>query len=177
MPADTGPPCDARSGGGMSGKALHAEVMELRSQLKMHRMILDSIHNGVMVTDANGIVIHFNKPYGQFLRLDPAQQIGRHCTEVVETTRMHIVAQTGLAEINKAQWINGQNMVVQRIPIKKDGHVMFKDVKDVRQLAQRLSVLESKVKIYEEALINLRSTQMLGIHRTLLYKKMKKYGM
>ena len=57
-------------------------------------------------------------------------------------------------------------MVVQRIPIKKNGkvigvfgQVMFKDVKDVTKLANRLSLLESKVKHYEQELINLRSTR------------------
>jgi transcriptional regulator with PAS, ATPase and Fis domain len=39
------------------------------------------------------------------------------------------------------------------------GQVMFKDVKDVRKLAAELSLLESKVKLYEEELINLRSTR------------------
>ena len=39
------------------------------------------------------------------------------------------------------------------------GQVMFKDVKDVRKLASELSLLESKVKLYEEELINLRSTR------------------
>ena len=79
---------------------------------------------------------------------------------------MHIVAQTGKAEINQSQLIKGQNMVVQRIPIKKDGkviavfgQVMFKDVKDVGKLARELSLLESKVKLYEEELISLRSTR------------------
>ena len=119
-----------------------------------------------MVTDADGYITHFNKPYGRYLGLDPEAQIGKHCTEVVENTRMHIVAKTGKAEINQAHWIKGQNMVVQRIPIKMDGkviavfgQVMFKDVKDVRKLAQKLSLLESKVKLYEEELINLRSTR------------------
>jgi transcriptional regulator with PAS, ATPase and Fis domain len=36
---------------------------------------------------------------------------------------------------------------------------MFKDVKDVGKLARELSLLESKVKLYEEELINLRSTR------------------
>jgi transcriptional regulator with PAS, ATPase and Fis domain len=85
---------------------------------------------------------------------------------VIENTRMHIVAKTGKAEINQSHRIMGQNMVVQRIPIKKDGRViavfgqvMFKDVRDVRKLATELSLLESKVKLYEEELINLRSTR------------------
>ena len=138
----------------------------LRRQLEMYELIFDCIYNGIMVTDADGYVTHFNKPYGQFLDLEPAQQIGKHCTQVIENTRMHLVAQTGQAEINQSHLIKGQNMVVQRIPIWKDdkvigvfGQVMFKDVKDVGKLAGELSLLESKVKLYEEELINLRSTR------------------
>ncbi|MBW2412280.1 MAG: sigma 54-interacting transcriptional regulator [Deltaproteobacteria bacterium] len=139
---------------------------DLRQQLEMFELITDSIYNGIMVTDADGYITHFNKPYGQFLGIDPDEQIGRHCTDVVENTRMHIVAQTGIPEINQSQRIRGQNMVVQRIPITKDGkiiavfgQVMFKDVKDVGKLARELSLLESKVRLYEEELINLRSTR------------------
>ena len=138
----------------------------LRRQLEMYELIFDCIYNGIMVTDADGYVTHFNKPYGQFLGLEPAQQIGKHCTEVIENTRMHVVAQTGQAEINQSHLIKGQNMVVQRIPIWEDdkvigvfGQVMFKDVKDVGKLAKELSLLESKVKLYEEELITLRSTR------------------
>ncbi|MEE4601921.1 MAG: sigma 54-interacting transcriptional regulator [Desulfobacteraceae bacterium] len=138
----------------------------MNRQLEMYELILESIYNGIMVTDAEGYITHFNKPYGQFLELDPDEQIGRHCTEVIENTRMHIVAQTGKAEINQTQWIKGQNMVVQRIPIWQDGkviavfgQVMFKDIKDVSKLANKLSMLESKVKLYEEELITLRSTR------------------
>ncbi|HEX5680619.1 MAG TPA: sigma 54-interacting transcriptional regulator [Desulfobacterales bacterium] len=142
------------------------EIEKLQRRLEMLELIFESIHNGAMVTDANGVITHFNKPYGQFLGLDPATQIGRHCTESVENTRMHIVARTGKAEINQSQLIKGQNMVVQRIPIQQDGRViavfgqvMFKDVKDVGKLARELSLLESKVKLYEEELITLRSTR------------------
>jgi len=139
---------------------------DLQKQLEMYRLIFDSIYNGAIVTDINGRISHFNKPYGEFLGVDPEDQIGRHCTESVDNSRMHIVARTGQPEINQSHRIRGQNMVVQRIPIKKDGEViavfgqvMFKDVKDVRKLASELSLLESKVKLYEEELINLRSTR------------------
>ena len=143
-----------------------SQKQSLRQQLDMFQLITDSIYNGIMVTDADGYITHFNRPYGQFLGIDPEEQIGKHCTDVVENTRMHIVAQTGIPEINQSQRISGQNMVVQRIPIRKDGkviavfgQVMFKDAKDVGKLARELSLLESKVKLYEEELINLRSTR------------------
>jgi len=142
------------------------KMEDLQKQLEMYRLIFDSIYNGAIVTDTNGRISHFNKPYGEFLGVDPQDQIGRHCTESVDNSRMHIVARTGQPEINQSHRIRGQNMVVQRIPIKKDGEViavfgqvMFKDVKDVRKLASELSLLESKVKLYEEELINLRSTR------------------
>lgn len=141
-------------------------VEEFREQLEMYRMIMDSIHNGIMVTDADGYITHFNKPYGEFLGMNPEEQIGRHCLEAVENSRLHIVAKTGKAEINHPHLINGQNMVVQRIPIKKDGkviavfgQVMFKAIKDVGKLARKLSMLESKIELYEQELMNLRSTR------------------
>jgi len=144
----------------------HPKTEDLQKQLEMYQLIFDSIYNGAIVTDINGRISHFNKPYGEFLGVDPESQIGRHCTESVDNSRMHIVARTGQPEINQSHRIGGQNMVVQRIPIKKDGEViavfgqvMFKDVKDVRKLASELSLLESKVKLYEEELINLRSTR------------------
>ncbi|MGD9042645.1 MAG: sigma 54-interacting transcriptional regulator [Desulfobacterales bacterium] len=139
---------------------------EIYPQLEMYRLIFDSIYNGAIVTDPDGYVTHFNKPYGRFLGVDPEAQIGKHCTAAVENSRMHIVAQTGEAEINHSHKIKGQNMVVQRIPIKKNkkviavfGQVMFKDIKDVSKLARELALLESKVRLYEEELINLRSTR------------------
>ena len=138
---------------------------DLESSLKLCRLIIDNIHNGVIVTDASGKIIFFNKPHGRFMGIDPVAQIGKHATEVIENTRMHIVAKTGKMEINKAHRLKGQDMVVQRIPIKKDGQViavfgqvMFKNVGDVQRLANRLSLLESKVKLYEEEIFSLRST-------------------
>ena len=135
-----------------------------RSRLRFLELILDNIYNGVIVTDAEGYVIYFNKPYGQFLGIDPETMIGKHATEVIENTRMHIVAKTGKAEINKAHNIKGKNMVVQRIPIKQDGkvvavygQVMFKHVSDVGKLAKELSFLQSKLKLYEEELLSLRA--------------------
>ncbi len=142
------------------------QIAELQQRIKMWELIFDSIHFGAVVTDTDGYITHFNKPYGQFLGVDPAEQIGKHCIEAIENSRMHVVAQTGKAEINHSQHIHGQNMVVQRIPIRDNrrviavfGQVMFKDIRDVGKLAHDLSLLESKVELYERELMNLRSTR------------------
>ena len=143
-----------------------AQIQSLKRQLELFYLIFDSIYNGSMVTDANGIVTHLNKPYAQFLGIDVAESIGKHCTDVVENTRMHIVAKTGKPEINQTQTIRGQNIVVHRIPIKKDGAViavfglvMFQDVGEVVKLAKKLRHLESQVKRYKKELMTRRSTR------------------
>jgi len=149
-----------------SAKDQSPSIQDLQHKLEIYKLIFESIYNGSMVTDAQGFITHFNKPYGDFLGLDPAAQIGKHCTEVIENSRMHIVAQTGIPEINQSHLIKGQKMVVQRIPIKKDGkvvavfgQVMFKDVRDVTKLAKKLSLLESKLELYEQELMSIRSTR------------------
>lgn len=147
-------------------KLRELEQKSQSEQLEMFQLIFDCIYNGCLVTDSDGYITHFNQPYGEFLGMVPEEQIGRHCTEVIENTRMHLVARAGKAEINHSQRIQGQDMVVQRIPIRKNGkivgvfgQVMFKDVRDVRKLAHKLKLLESKVEFYEKELISLRSTK------------------
>ena len=142
------------------------DLNELLEKCQFYEAVLDIIHNGVMITDPTGEIIFFSKTYGHFLKIDPRTVIGKHCTEVVENSRMHIVAKTGIPEINHPHRIKGQDMVVQRIPLKKDGkviavfgQVMFKDVRDVHTLARKLNVLESKVELYEKELESLRSSK------------------
>ena len=79
---------------------------------------------------------------------------------------MHIVAKTGKAEVNQIFTWRGRDMVVQRIPIFDNGKVvaafgqiMFKQVSDVGRLANNLSFLESKLKLYEKELTSLRPTR------------------
>lgn len=138
----------------------------LKDEVDLYQRLFDSVQNGIMVTDADGYITHMNKPYGRFLGINPDDQVGRHCTDVVENTRMHIVGKTGKAEINRLQEIKGQNIVVQRIPVRKNGkviavfgRVMFSDVKEVTTLARKIGDLESKVRLYEEELMSLRSTR------------------
>jgi PAS domain S-box-containing protein len=149
-----------------TGRHTVGNVKAALSQLDSFNLIFDSIHDGAIVIDAEGYITHFNRAYGKFLGIDPEYPLGKHCTDVIENTRMHIVAKTGKPEINRTQQIKGQEMMVQRIPIRRNGEligvygqVIFKNIKEVTKLATRLSMLESKVKLYEKELINLRSTR------------------
>ena len=142
------------------------ETDALREKIRFYETVLDNIYNGVIITDPEGKIIFFSKTYGNFLGIDPKATLGKHCMEVIENTRLHIVSKTGTPEIDHPHHIMGQDMVVQRIPIKMDGkviavygQVMFKDVRDVHALSRKLNVLETKVELYEKELESLRSSK------------------
>ncbi len=142
------------------------EHSALKQKLKLLEAVLNNIRSGAVITNPEGKVTFFSESYGTFLKKDPSEQIGRHVKDVIENTRMHIVAETGIPEIHWPQHIMNQEMIVHRIPIFIDGkleavfgQVMFEDVKDLLALARRLEVLETKVKLYEKELENLRSSK------------------
>lgn len=153
-------PGGPEAGGEMDG------MDELRRRLQLAALVFDHIESGAVVTDAEGYILYFNRPYARFLGVDPEAMPGRHVTEVLESSRMHIVAKTGKAELNELFRFRGRDMVVQRIPIYEDGKVvavfgqlMFKQVGDVERLAAKLSMLESKLKLYEKELTSLRAAR------------------
>ena len=136
------------------------------SQLDMYKLIFDHLYGGSTVVDKNGIITHFSKTYSQYLGIPPEEAIGKHCTEIIENSRLHIVAQTGKPEIATPFFINGKNMLTHRIPITHGGEVVavlgqmvVQDVNELKSLTKQLSMLESKVRLYEQELINLRKTQ------------------
>ena len=141
-------------------------MQSFKKQVDIFKLVFDNIPSGAMICAVDGTVTHLNKPYARFLGVDVEKSIGKHCTEVVQNTRMHIAAKTGIPEINQIQEIRGQNIVVHRIPVKKEGRVvvvlglvMFQDSTEVVKLSRKLHALESKVKSYEKEIIDLRSTR------------------
>jgi PAS domain S-box-containing protein len=159
------------------------ETLKIKKELEMYKLIFNSVHHGCEVIDKNGYYTHFNENYKKYFGLDPQTQIGKHCTDVWEHTRMHIVAETGIAEINQTQKMAGKEMLVHRIPIRKDGEVigvfgqvLFKDVDELKKIAQKLTLLESKVAFYEKELLDLRSTRytfdsIVGVSKEIVLLK------
>ncbi|WP_236932755.1 sigma-54-dependent Fis family transcriptional regulator [Geosporobacter ferrireducens] len=121
--------------------------------------ILDFAHEGIVVTDKKGYITMMNEPYAEFLGVKKEEVIGKHVTEIIDGTRLHIVAATGKQEIGDIQRIRGKNIVVMRMPILKNGQVsgaigkiMFKDPKEVSVLASKITKIEKELNYYKDAL-------------------------
>ena len=59
----------------------------------------------LVVVDTEGYVQNLTRPFAEFLGVDKESSIGKHVTEVIENTRMHIVAKTGNIEVAEPQKI------------------------------------------------------------------------
>jgi PAS domain S-box-containing protein len=123
--------------------------------------IMDTVNEWVVVVDKDGIITMMSKAYKDFLKVPNPE--GKHVTEVIENTRMHIVAKTGKALIGDIQEIKGNRMIAMRVPIKKDGKVigavgkvMFKDISDFLSLSKKLNKLEQELEYYKKELDNNR---------------------
>ncbi len=122
---------------------------ELKQQVELFLRIFDSTENGIVITDPNGCILYLNNSYCQLLEVDPDTQVGRHCTEVIDNTRMHIVGRTGKPELNQIQNLQGVNILVDRIPVKRYGRViavfgrvLFNDLNKVTRLARTVEALD-----------------------------------
>ena len=134
-------------------------AMHILKEKDFFKSILDVMQIGVVVSDADGYVIYSNKTYAQFLNTEIDQIIGKYATDVVENSRLHVVAKTGQAEINYPHKHKGVGYLVHRIPIRQQGKViavlgliLFDNASTAVKLSERCSILESKLKNFQEEL-------------------------
>lgn len=114
--------------------------------------VLESAYEGIVIVDTNGIIKEFNAAYCRFLGKKREEAIGKHVTEIIENTRVHIVSETGTDERGYVQRIQGQDMIVHRIPIRKEekivgaiGMLIFEGVSELYNILGRMQELSRKV--------------------------------
>lgn len=118
--------------------------------------VLNNAYDGIVIVDENGYITMFNQSYADFLGVRPEDMIGKHVTEVIENTRMHIIVKTGKPEFRQIQHIKGHNIVCDRIPIWKEnkivggvGKILFRDISEVDILAEQLHELKKELEYYK----------------------------
>lgn len=130
---------------------------------ELFETILENAYHCFVVVDRKGVVTYMNKTYCRFLEVSESEVIGKHVTDVIENTRMHIVASTGKEEIADLQFIRGNHMIANRIPVMSGkevvgavGTVLFRDTKEWMMLNSHIKDLLLELEFYRE--------QMKGHH-------------
>ena len=118
--------------------------------------ILEKSTEAFVMVDREGIVLFLSQAYADFLEVEREWAVGKHITQVIENTRMHLVLKTGIAELNSVQNIKGQQMLANRIPIRYKGEiigaygrVLFQDVKEMEALLDEIQCMKSELNLYK----------------------------
>ncbi|HDI59498.1 MAG TPA: AAA family ATPase [Desulfobacteraceae bacterium] len=126
--------------------------------------LVDHMEIGVIIGDAEGKIVYINQTYARFLDIDIQASLGKHATQVISNSRLHIVAKTGMAEINHPHRFNDTGFLVHRVPLFENGRliavvgmVLFDSATTAAQLAQKLAQLESKLVDVQKELARLHS--------------------
>ena len=100
----------------------------------------------------DGVITMVNRSFEEIHGVPSERAVGRHVTEVIENTRMHIVAQTGIAELGELQKIGNMRVVVSRIPLYRNGKCVgaagkidFQDLGQVNRLAHKVEHLQKEL--------------------------------
>ncbi len=128
---------------------------ELTKKCSMLETIIDNAYEWLVVVNKEGMIDFMNKTYCEFLEVDSSEVIGMHVTDVIENTRMHIVARSGKVEIADLQYIRGNYMIANRVPIYHNkeligavGTVIFRDTEQWKQMNTHIKELLSELEYY-----------------------------
>ncbi len=136
-----------------------AELQSVRTLQQTLQTVLDIAYDGIVVVDKEGKITFINQSLADFFGLDPEKSVGQHVTSVLENSRLHIVARTGVPETGQLQRVGGTHFAVSRLPIFQQGRVvgavgkmMFRNLEEIKEMARRLENLESRLNYYREEL-------------------------
>ncbi|MFG6115402.1 sigma-54 interaction domain-containing protein [Halobacillus sp. MO56] len=117
--------------------------------------IFGNVNHSIVVVDRKGFVSYMNDSYCDFLGIDKESVRGKHVTDVIENSRMHIVAETGKEELADLQYIRGNYMIAHRIPLRADGEVvgalgmvLFRDTEEWLKLNSHIKDLFLELESY-----------------------------
>ena len=135
-------------------------IKRIHTEMHKQRMIFDSIEEGMIGIDEEGTVDFFNKSASKMIGFPIEEAVGQMITDVIPTTELPRVFNSGKAELNEEQILgNGLKIVTSRYPLfdstgKKVGaFAVFKDITEVVALAEEITDLK-KVKTMLEAIIH-----------------------
>lgn len=143
-------------------------LVNILKRYQMLDYIYNTAYDGAVIVDKEGYILDITESYCKFLQVERSYAIGKHITEIIENTRMHIVLKTGIPEVGEFQKIKGKMALVMRIPLKKDnkiiagfGILMFKSIYELKKIMEKYEKLKGQYQILEEDNYEMASEEVL----------------
>jgi len=127
----------------------------------LFELILNNVYSGIIFCDKNAKVVFMNRVYADLLGVDRHKSVGRHITNFFPRSRIPNVIEKGWTELGSRCSLKSDTppLLVNRIPIKRNGHVegaiiqtLFKDYAEFKDLVSSLNLLKKEVDFYKSGL-------------------------
>ncbi|SDJ65052.1 sigma-54 interaction domain-containing protein [Sediminibacillus albus] len=131
-------------------------LSQLKSQTYNQELIMNNIHEGMIVIDDDESVVFVNKRAEQIVGVSKNNFIHRPIREVIDQTRLPEVLRSRKKEVNQKLILeNGKKVITTRIPIidasdrLKGAFAVFRDITEVVELAEQVTGLKEVKKMLE----------------------------
>ena len=157
---------------------LGMEPQEISTLLQQRNAMLHSVREGIIGVDRNLIVTIVNEEALRLFALAGSQGelVGRNIEEVLPSSRLRTIMETGQAEYDQEGDILGLPILTNRVPVLVDGRIAgalatFRDKTEMNRLAEQLT----GVRFYADALRAQTHEFMNKLHVILGLVRLEEY--
>ena len=121
----------------------------------LHKMILDLVHIGILVTDQHGNIKYLNPSFSEMFDMEISAALQKNINDYFEKSRLLDVIRSGVPDRAIKFSYKGQDALLNRYPIKNHSEtvgglieVYFRNINELRELMRKMTDLEKKVDYY-----------------------------
>lgn len=130
------------------------EPHEIAALFLERNATLESVREGIIAINAEGRITTFNRAAIKALNLpDDKELSGLQLTEVLPESRLPAMLETGSPEYDRETFINGRNLIINRLPIMREGKLVgvvasFRPKDELAEVSRQLT----RIRQYADAL-------------------------
>ena len=107
-------------------------------------LILNSTHDAIVVINMDCKITIFNRAAETLVGFKQEDAVGKDVREIIQDTKLPVILETGIAELDRQQNIGNIKIVTSRVPLRNEkGEIvgamaMFRDITEMKALAAEL---------------------------------------
>ncbi|ABR34207.1 sigma-54-dependent Fis family transcriptional regulator [Clostridium beijerinckii] len=108
-------------------------------------LIIQNVNEALIVIDKKGIILVINKKAEDMFGISSERNLGKYIGEVLPEIQIPKITKAGKAELSQMIFINGKEIISNRIPIIKDEMVegsieIFTDITDQKKMQNKINL-------------------------------------
>ncbi|AQS04723.1 sigma 54-interacting transcriptional regulator [Clostridium beijerinckii] len=108
-------------------------------------LIIQNVNEALIVIDKKGIILVINKKAEDMFGISSERNLGKYIGEVLPEIQIPKITKAGKAELSQMVFINGKEIISNRIPIIKDEMVegsieIFTDITDQKKMQNKINL-------------------------------------